>query len=178
MVLDLLSVCVVHLTGNSISNVNVIMNKEVWLTSYAVDHEWVELFLAVFAHAWQVGARLHVTVKQVVQEGQTHLLCRPTVRRDVQHVTATATTVRCDVQHVTATDTTVKLMYNYICIQSAADTCKQEAALANTKRVNPWVRDRVKYSVCPQHITHLPNRLCSTLHFPWYRHQVDCRYGF
>ena len=49
------------------------------LTSDAVDHERVELLLAVLAQTRQIGARLRFAVKQVVEEGQGHLLGRAAV---------------------------------------------------------------------------------------------------
>lgn len=56
------------------------------LTADAVDHEWVQLLLAVLALARQVRDGLHLTVKQVVQQCERHLLRRATVTADVQHV--------------------------------------------------------------------------------------------
>lgn len=53
------------------------------LTSNAIDHQRVELFLAVLAHARQVGGSLSIPVKQVVQQGQPHLLRGPAVGVDV-----------------------------------------------------------------------------------------------
>ena len=58
------------------------------LTSDAVDHERVELLLAVLAQTRQVRARLRLAVKQVVEEGQGHLLGRAAVRVNVDQVTA------------------------------------------------------------------------------------------
>ena len=43
------------------------MTENSRLTSYSVDHQRVELFLAVFAEAGEIRARLHVSVKQVVE---------------------------------------------------------------------------------------------------------------
>lgn len=56
------------------------------LTADAVDHEWVQLFLAVLPLSGEVGDGLHLAVEQVVQQRQGHFLCRATVGADVQHV--------------------------------------------------------------------------------------------
>lgn len=56
------------------------------LTANAVDHEWVQLLLAMLALAGQVRDSLHLTVKQVVQQGERHLLRCAAVTADVQHV--------------------------------------------------------------------------------------------
>ncbi len=56
------------------------------LTSDAVDHERVQLFLAVLPLSGEVGHGLHLAVEQVVQQRQGHLLRRATVGADVQHV--------------------------------------------------------------------------------------------
>jgi hypothetical protein len=56
------------------------------LTPDAVDGEGVQLLLPVLALAGQVGHSLHLTVEQVVQQCQRHLLGRATVGADVQHV--------------------------------------------------------------------------------------------
>lgn len=56
------------------------------LTSNAIDHERVQLFLAMLALAGKVGDGLHLTVEQVVQQCQGHFLCRATVGANVQHV--------------------------------------------------------------------------------------------
>ena len=56
------------------------------LTADAVDHERVQLLLAVLALAGQVGHGLDLAVEQVVQQGQGHLLRRPAVGGDVEHV--------------------------------------------------------------------------------------------
>lgn len=56
------------------------------LTADAIDHKWVQLLLAVFALAGQVRHGLHLTVEQVVQQCQCHLLRRAAVTADVQHV--------------------------------------------------------------------------------------------
>lgn len=44
------------------------------------------MLLPVLALARQVGHSLHLSVEQVVQQRQRHLLSRATVSADVQHV--------------------------------------------------------------------------------------------
>ena len=61
------------------------------LTSDAIDHEGVQLLFAMLAHAREVRGSLGVPVKQVVQQGESHLLCRATVGMDVQQVTEART---------------------------------------------------------------------------------------
>lgn len=56
------------------------------LTPDAVDSEGVQLLLPVLALARQVGHGLHLSVEQVVQQCQRHLLGCAAVRADVQHV--------------------------------------------------------------------------------------------
>ena len=56
------------------------------LTADAVDHEGVQLLLAMLALAGQVGHGLDLPVEQVVQKGQRHLLRRSAVGGDVEHV--------------------------------------------------------------------------------------------
>ena len=56
------------------------------LTADSVDHERVQLLLAVLALAGEVGHGLHLAVKQVVQQRERHLLRRAAVGADVQHV--------------------------------------------------------------------------------------------
>lgn len=56
------------------------------LTANPVDHERVQLLLAMFALAREVGHGLDLPVEQVVQQGQRHLLWRAAVCADVEHV--------------------------------------------------------------------------------------------
>lgn len=56
------------------------------LTSDAVDHEWIQLLLAMLALAREIGHGLHLAVEQVIKQRQCHLLCRAAVSADVQHV--------------------------------------------------------------------------------------------
>ena len=70
------------------------------LTSDAVDHERVELLLAVLAQTRQIGARLRLAVKQVVEEGQGHLLGRAAVRVNVDQVTARTEQTTCIDIHI------------------------------------------------------------------------------
>lgn len=67
-------------------NYSVLLEVLLRLTSDAVDHERVQLFLAVLPLSGEVGDGLHLAVEQVVQQRQGHLLCRATVGADVQHV--------------------------------------------------------------------------------------------
>lgn len=56
------------------------------LTADAVDHERVQLLLAMFALAGEVRHGLDFPVEQVVQQCQCHFLCCAAVGGDVQHI--------------------------------------------------------------------------------------------
>lgn len=56
------------------------------LTADAVDHERIQLLLAMLALPRQVRDGLHLTVEQVVQQRKRHLLWRAAITADVQHV--------------------------------------------------------------------------------------------
>lgn len=56
------------------------------LTADAIYHEWVQLLLAEFALPREIGHGLDLTVKQIVQQRQRHLLCRAAVGGDMKHV--------------------------------------------------------------------------------------------
>ena len=56
-------------------------------TSQAVDEQRVQLFLAVPAESTEVGARLSITIKQIVEQRQRHLLRRSTVGLNVKQIT-------------------------------------------------------------------------------------------
>ena len=59
---------------------------EAALTPDAIDGQGVKLLFAVFALAREVGDGLHLTVEEVVQQRECHLLSRAAVGADVQHV--------------------------------------------------------------------------------------------
>lgn len=56
------------------------------LTADAVDHERVQLLLAMFALAREVWHGLDLSVEQIVQQCQCHFLRCATVGGDVQHI--------------------------------------------------------------------------------------------
>lgn len=56
------------------------------LTANAIDHEWVQLFLAVYSLAREVWHGLDLSMKQVVQQCQCHFLCCAAVCGDMEHV--------------------------------------------------------------------------------------------
>lgn len=56
------------------------------LTADAVDHERVQLLLAMFALAREVWHGLDLSVKQIVQQCQCHFLCCAAVSGNVQHI--------------------------------------------------------------------------------------------
>lgn len=56
------------------------------LTTNSVDHEWVQLLLAMFALTGEVGHGLDLPVEQVVQQGQRHLLGRAAICADMEHI--------------------------------------------------------------------------------------------
>lgn len=56
------------------------------LTADAVDHERVQLLLAMFALAGEVWHGLDLSVEQVVQQCQCHFLCCAAVGGNVQHI--------------------------------------------------------------------------------------------
>lgn len=56
------------------------------LTANSEDHEWVQLLLAVFALAWEVGHGLNLPVEQIVQQCQSHFLWCAAVWGDMDHV--------------------------------------------------------------------------------------------
>ena len=58
-------------------------------TSDAIDHERIQLLFAMFAHARQVGCCLCVAIKQIIQQGQGHLLWCAAVGMHMQQVTET-----------------------------------------------------------------------------------------
>lgn len=56
------------------------------LTANAIDHERVQLLLAMFALAGEVRHGLDLPMEQVVQQRQGHFLCCAAVRGDMEHV--------------------------------------------------------------------------------------------
>ena len=56
------------------------------LTANAIDHERVQLLLAMFALAREVWHGLDLPMEQVVQQRQSHFLCGAAVCGDMEHV--------------------------------------------------------------------------------------------
>ncbi len=56
-------------------------------TAYAVYHERVQLFLAMFAHARQIGIGLRFAIKQIIKQSQRHLLSSAAIGMNMQKVT-------------------------------------------------------------------------------------------
>lgn len=56
------------------------------LTTDAVDHERIELFLPVLPLPRKVRDRLDFSMEKVIKQRQRHLLSRPAIGADVEHV--------------------------------------------------------------------------------------------